>query len=150
MSAWYIDGTRGSGIVSSAAEVLWMSGVNRMRGVGGMCAMCMCLARVERGEWMRRLGLGFTNPAETWKVLDVCVFWLWWCGWCMWGWGRVLGPGSCGVGGCYFYVSLVSLCRWQDQVSVYCAWWIPAHLRCIKYSIMLHLMDICFLTCISL
>ena len=21
------------------------------------------------------------------------------------------------------------LCRWQVQVSVYCAWWIPAHLK---------------------
>ena len=28
---------------------------------------------VERGgEWMRELGLGFTNPAGTW-VLDVCL-----------------------------------------------------------------------------
>ena len=43
-----------------------------------------------------------------------------------------------------------SLCRWQVQVSVYCAWWIPAHLRCNQCSILLHLMDICFLTCICL
>ena len=33
---------------------------------------------------------------------------------------------------------------------VYCAWRIPAHLRCTKCSILLHLMDICFLTCICL
>ena len=47
-------------------------------------------------------------------------------------------------------MSLDSLCRWQVQVSVYCAWRIPAHLRCIQCSILLHLMDICFLTCICL
>ena len=43
-----------------------------------------------------------------------------------------------------------SLCRWQVQVSVYCAWRIPAHLRCTQCSILLYLMDICFLTCICL
>ena len=34
--------------------------------------MCMCLARggVD-GEWMRGLGLGFTNPVKTGGVLDV-------------------------------------------------------------------------------
>ena len=45
-------------------------------------------------------------------------------------------------------MSLDYLCRWQVQVSVYCAWRIPAHLRCTQCSILLHLMDICFLTCI--
>ena len=33
---------------------------------------------------------------------------------------------------------------------MYCAWRIPAHLRCTQCSILLHLMDICFLTCICL
>ena len=47
-------------------------------------------------------------------------------------------------------MSLDSLCRWQVQVSVYCALRIPAHLRCTQCSILLHLMDICFLTCICL
>ena len=47
-------------------------------------------------------------------------------------------------------MSLDSLCRWQVQVSVYCAWRIPAHLRCTQCSILLHLMDICFPTCICL
>ena len=47
-------------------------------------------------------------------------------------------------------MSLESLCRWQVQVSVYCAWRIPAHLRCTQCSILLHLMDIWFLTCICL
>ena len=39
--------------------------------------------------------------------------------------GRGLGPGSGAVGWCYVCVSLDSLCRWQVQVSVYCAWRIP-------------------------
>ena len=47
-------------------------------------------------------------------------------------------------------MSLDSLCRWQVRVSVYCAWRIPAHLRCTQCSILLHLMEICFLTCICL
>ena len=47
VSAWHnnVDGTWGSGIVSSAADVLWMSVVRGMRGVGGVCEMCMCLSR---------------------------------------------------------------------------------------------------------
>ena len=96
---------------------------------------------------MRELGLGFTNPVGTGGVLDVSVFWL---RWCRWGVGRGLGPGLGAVGWCYVCVSLDSLCRWQVQVSVHCAWWIPAHLRCTQRSILLHLMDICFLTCICL
>ena len=39
VSAGHVGCTRGSGIVSSAADVLWM------RGVGDVCGMCMCLAR---------------------------------------------------------------------------------------------------------
>ena len=35
----YIGGVRGSGIVSSAADVLGMSVVRGVRGVGGLC-MC--------------------------------------------------------------------------------------------------------------
>ena len=72
VSAGHVGGTtRGSCIVSSAADVLWM------RGVGEVCEMCMCLARggvgVEVGEWMRGLGLGFTNPVRTGGVLGVCL-----------------------------------------------------------------------------
>ena len=55
-------GTRDSGVLSSTGDVLEMIVV---RGVGGVCDMCMCLARGgvggEGGEWMRELGLGFTN-----------------------------------------------------------------------------------------
>ena len=43
-----------------------------------------------------------------------------------------------------------SLCRWQVQVSVFCAGRIPAYLRCTQCSILLHLIDICFLPCICL
>ena len=39
-----MGGTHGSGIVSSADDVLWMNVVRGMRGVG-VCEMCMCLAR---------------------------------------------------------------------------------------------------------
>ena len=38
-----MGGTRGSGIVSSAADVLWMSVMRGLR-VDGVCEMCMCLA----------------------------------------------------------------------------------------------------------
>ena len=45
-----MGGTRGSGVLSSTGNVF-------MRGVGGVCDMCMCLARGrvggEVGEWMR-------------------------------------------------------------------------------------------------
>ena len=62
-----MGGTRGSGIVSSAADVLRMSVVRGMRGVGsgGVGG--------EGSEWMRGLGLGFTNPVRTEVVLDVCL-----------------------------------------------------------------------------
>ena len=64
VSAGHVSDTRCSGIVSRAADVLWISVVRVMRGVGGVCEMCMCLARGgmsgEGGEWVR--GLGFTNP----------------------------------------------------------------------------------------
>ena len=44
MSAGFVGGTHGSGIVSSAA-VVGMSVVREMRVVGGVCEMCMCLVR---------------------------------------------------------------------------------------------------------
>ena len=45
MSAGHVCDTRGSGIMSCAADVLGMSVVRGMRGVGELCEMCMCLAR---------------------------------------------------------------------------------------------------------
>ena len=75
VSAGHVGVTRDSGIVSSASDVLWMSVVRGMRGVGGVCEMRMCLARGgvggEWSEWMR--GLSFTNPVGTGGVLDVCL-----------------------------------------------------------------------------
>ena len=73
------SGTRGSGVLSSTCDVL-------VRGAGGVCDMHMCLARGgvggDGGEWMRELGLGFTNPVGTGGALDMCL--------CL---------GCCGVGG---------------------------------------------------
>ena len=37
-----MGGTRGSCVLSSAGDVLE---INVVRGVGGVCEMCMCLAR---------------------------------------------------------------------------------------------------------
>ena len=51
VSAGHVGGTRGSGIVSRAADVIWMSVAGGMRGVGGVCEMCICLARV---AWVER------------------------------------------------------------------------------------------------
>ena len=92
-----VSGTRGSGVLSSTGDVL-------VRGVGGMCDMCMCLARGgvggEGGEWMRELGLGFTNLLGTGGVLDMsCVLVA-----VVWGVVRGLGQGSGVVGWCYVCV----------------------------------------------
>ena len=89
-----------------------------VRGVGGVCDMCTCLTRgvvggegVECGwrgrEWMRELGLDFTNPVGTGGELDVCL-----CFGCSgvggvggeWVGGRGLGPGSGVIGWCYVCV----------------------------------------------
>ena len=43
VSAGHVGDTRGSGIVSSAADVLWMSVVRGIRGVSEVCEICMCL-----------------------------------------------------------------------------------------------------------
>ena len=98
-----MSGTRGSGVLSSTCDVLEMSAV---RSVGGVCDMCMCLAGGgvggEGGEWMRELGLGFTNHVGTGGVLDMSL--------CFRGgdvggvggeWVGGLGPGSGAVGWCY-------------------------------------------------
>ena len=51
VSAGHVDGTRGSNIVSSVADVQWMSMVRGMRCVGGVCEMDMCL---DRTPWVKR------------------------------------------------------------------------------------------------
>ena len=84
-----MSGTRGSGVLSSTGDVL-------VRGVGELrvCNMCMCLSRGgvggEGGEWMRELGLGFTNPLGTGGVLVMCP---------CFGCGGVSGVGGEWVGG---------------------------------------------------
>ena len=60
-----MSGTRGSGVLSSTCDVL-------VRGVGGVCDMCLAWGG-DGGEWMRELGLGFTNPVGTGGVLDMCL-----------------------------------------------------------------------------
>ena len=85
MSAGHVGGTRGSCIVSSAADVLGMSVVRGMRGVGGVCEICMSLARDGVGgegvEWMR--GIVFFFPilweqeeCETCVCVWVGVVWV--------------------------------------------------------------------------
>ena len=146
----YMGGTRCSGVLSSAGDVLEMSVV---RGVGGVCDMRMCLVRggagCVAGEWVWALQI-LVEQGGKW---DMCL--CFGCGsvggvvgeW-LGGLGQGLG-GWCGVKS-VFVVSLYSLCRWQVQVSVYYVRRIPAHLRCTQCSILLQLIDICFLTCICL
>ena len=48
VSAGHVGSTHGSYIVSSVADLIWMIVGHRMRGVGGVCEMC--LARGGVGE----------------------------------------------------------------------------------------------------
>ena len=70
---------------------------------------CVCVwlgaAWVERGEWMRGLGLN-QSCGNRWSVGRLSVFCLRWCWWCRCGVGRGLGPGS--GGWCYVCVSCES------------------------------------------
>ena len=54
-----MSGTRGSGVLSSTGDVF-------VRGVGGVCGMCMCLARGGvsgvGGEWVG----GLDQSRERW------------------------------------------------------------------------------------
>ena len=83
----YMCGTRGSGVLSSACDVLEMSVV---RGVGGVCDMCMCLARGGVGdEWVT--GLVWALPIlEEHGESGICV---------CFGCGGVGGVGGKWVGG---------------------------------------------------
>ena len=76
------DGTRGSGIVSSAADVLWMSMVCGMRVIGGVCEMCMSLARsgVDEMIWYELYqSFGYRG-----SVSRVSLFGLWGSGYGVW------------------------------------------------------------------
>ena len=61
-SARHVGGTRDSGIVSSADDV------RGMRGVGGVCEMCMCLALA---AWEERAGV---SGREDW-VWALPIIW---------------------------------------------------------------------------
>ena len=105
------------------------------------------------GEWVTGLGLCFTNSGGTWGKWDMCL--CFGCGGERGVGGEWVGSLGQGLGGCggvmsVCVVSLDTLCRWQVQVSVFWARRIPAHLRCTQCSIRLHLIDICFLSCIWL
>ena len=72
-----MSGTRGSGVLSSTGDVL-------VRGVGGVCDMCMCLARGgvggEGGEWTRELGWALPilwGQGECWTCVCVLVAVVW-------------------------------------------------------------------------
>ena len=72
----------GSGIVSSTADVLWMSVVRGMRGVGRVCEMCMCLAwGGVGGEGVdERIGFGLYQSCRNRRSVGrVPVFGLRWC-----------------------------------------------------------------------
>ena len=125
-----MSGTRGSGVLSSTGDVL-------VRGVGGVCDMCVCLARGGmggEGGWMRELGLGFTIPVGTGGVY---VFWL---GWCMWGVGRGLGPGSGAVVLCLCEVishshNSLTVCD-NNSLHTFCSSLI--HIIILLYVIIIH------------
>ena len=83
-----------------------------VRGLGGVCDMCMCLARGGvGGVGVRGLGLGFTNPRGTGGKWDMCVFWLWLCGLVLRGWGSGFG-GLARVWEGRVVLSLCLLCVW--------------------------------------
>ena len=66
--------------------------------------------------------------------------------------GRWLGTGSGLVVWCYVCVSCEArlFVYMAGPASVYCARRFPAQLRCTRCSILLHLINICFLPCIYL
>ena len=78
----------GSGVLSSTGDVL-------VRGVGGVCDMCMRLARGGVGvEGDERIGFGlYQSCGDRGSVGHVFVL-----RWCRWGVGRGLGPWSGAVG----------------------------------------------------
>ena len=119
-----------------------------VRGVGGVCDKCICLGSGGgvRTEWLRGLGLGFTNPEGTgesgiYVCVLVAVVWVV-LGECVGGLGQ--GMGGWGFVKSVFVVIHDYLCSWQ--VFVYCARRIAAQFRCTQCSILLRLIGICFQT----
>ena len=111
-----MGGTRRSGIVSRAADVLWMSVVRVMRGVGGVCAKCVYGLGRRRKRGGERIGFElYQSCGNRWIVGRVSVFGLRWyvCGvggecvvsvgsvWCRWGVGGAGGEWVVSVGSGY-------------------------------------------------
>ena len=65
VSAGHVGRTRGSGIVSSTADVLWMSVVHGMGGVGGVCEMSRGGVGGEGGESMIQIQNLFLTAQST-------------------------------------------------------------------------------------
>ena len=91
-----------------------------VRGVGGVCDMCMCLARGRvGGEWVTGLGLGFTNYGGTWGKWDMCL-----CFGCT----GVGGVGGEWVGGLVQGLAMPSILHWVWEggvvscLCVLCVW----------------------------
>ena len=98
-------------------------------------------------EVLSGLGLSFTNSGGTWGKWDMCL--CFGCGVVGVCGGGPLGPGSGMVGWCYVSVCCDSGCfvlMACPSICIYCA----GNLRCTQCLIMLHHIDICFLTCIYL
>ena len=92
---------RGSGILSSAYDVLEMSLVRGVRVEGRVCKICMCLGWVEMlGEWVRGLVFRlYQSCGNMGSVGRVSLFRLRWC-------GMYWGGGVCVAG----WVAVMSIC----------------------------------------
>ena len=81
-----------------------------VRGVGGVCDMCLAQGRVGGvgGEWVTGLGLDFTNSGGTWGKWDMCL--CFGCGGVESEWVGGVGQGGWGDVMSVCVVSLDSLC----------------------------------------
>ena len=105
-----------------------------------VCLVNCLVRRVFGSGWDKRIGFGLYQSC--WNRGSVArLFGLRWCQRVS-GWGLLSYVCVC--------LSLDSLCIWQVRVSLYCARRMPAYLRCTQCSILLHLIDICFLLYICL
>ena len=97
-----------------------------------------------RGSLCHRIGFELYQSRRNRGVWNVCMV--------LGEWVDDLGQGLGWWSGVMYLcvVSLDFLCKWQVQVSVYCARRLPAHFRCTQCSILLHLIDIYFQPCICL
>ena len=106
--AGHVGGTRGPGIVSSAADVLWMS-VGFEELVEYVRCVCVWLG----AAWVvRGLGLDFINPGGTGGLFDVCL---------CFGCGDVGGVGGEWVGALTrVWKGVVVLCLCEEPVCIIC------------------------------